>query len=209
MDKSNWVINLSKKPLQDAQRSLLEKGPKFAPTPSTIPYKENVAEVEAATKHLPAESREEIRTSTAAILHRAQLPSHKNITKEENKALQNLKKDTSRVIMKADKGNCFVVLDREDYDNKMESLLADRNTYELITSSPFRRIERNLNAMLLNLKRQQKLNDSTYFKLRSTDGTPPAIRGSIKHHKAGNPLRPIITCMGSPLYNTSKFLTSI
>ena len=156
---------------------------------------------------MPTESREETWTSTAAILLRSQLPSDKNITKEENKALQNLKKDTSRVIMKADKGNCFVVLDREDYENKMESLLADRNTYELITSSPFRRIERNLDAMLLNLKRQQKLND--YFKLRSTDYTPPAIRGSIKHHKVGNPLRPIITCMSSPLYNTSKFLTSI
>ena len=43
----------------------------------------------------------------------------------------------------------------------------------------------------------------------STDGTPPAIRGSIKHHKEGNPLRPIVTCIGSALYNTSKFLTDI
>ena len=108
------------------------------------------------------------------LLLKLRLPPNICLQNQEKKykALQNLKKDTSRVIMKADKGNCFVVLDREDYDNKMESLLADRNTYELITSSPFRRIERNLNAMLLNLKRQQKLNDSTYFKLRSTDGTP-------------------------------------
>ena len=37
-----------------------------------------------------------------------------------------------------------------------------------------------------------------------------AAPSNIKHHKAGNPLRPIITCMGSqPLHNTSKFLTSI
>ena len=46
-------------------------------------------------------------------------------------------------------------------------------------------------------------------KLHSTDDTPPAIRGSIKHHKEGNPLRPIVTCIGSALYNTSKFLTDI
>ncbi|KAJ7383933.1 hypothetical protein OS493_024618, partial [Desmophyllum pertusum] len=59
-----------------------------------------------------------IRTSTATILHRAQLPNHKNTTKEENKALRDLKKDTSRVIMKADKGNCFVVLDRDDYEQQ-------------------------------------------------------------------------------------------
>ena len=37
----------------------------------------------------------------------------------------------------------------------------------------------------------------------------PAIRGSIKHHKPGYPLRPIVSCIGSALYNTSKFLTDI
>ncbi|KAL9960202.1 hypothetical protein ACROYT_G033624 [Oculina patagonica] len=208
--KNNWVVNLSKKPLQPAERSLLEKGPKFAPTPSKIPaYKDFVAEVEAAITRLPDESKDQIRTSTAAILQRASLPNHNNITKEEKKALHDIKKDSSRVIMKADKGNCFVVMDRDEYDNKMESLLADRNTYEHITRSPFRRIERELNAILLNLKKQQKIDESTYFKLRSTDGIPPAIRGSTRHHKEGHPLRPIVTCIGSALYNTSKFLTNI
>ena len=111
--------------------------------------------------------------------------------------------------MKADKGNCFVVMDKSDYDNKMEALLNDRNTYELVSTAPFRRIERDLNAMLLSLKKQKKIDEPTYRKLHSTDGTPPAIRGSIKHHKEGNPLRPIVTCIGSALYNTSKFLTDI
>ena len=95
--------------------------------------------------------------------------------------------------MKADKGNCFVIMDRDEYENKLESLLADRNTYELITRSPFSWIERELNAILLKLKKQQKIDESTYVKLRSTNGIPPAIRGSIKHHKEGHPLRP--ACM--------------
>ena len=56
--------------------------------------------------------------------------------------------------MKADKGNCFVLMDRSDYDNKMETLLNDRNTYELVATAPFRRIERDLNAMLLSFKKQ-------------------------------------------------------
>ena len=63
--------------------------------------------------------------------------------------------------------------------------------------------------MLLSLKRRQKIDEPTYRELRSIDGTPPAIRGSVKHHKEGNPLRPIVTCVGSALYNTSKFLTDI
>ena len=63
--------------------------------------------------------------------------------------------------------------------------------------------------MLLSLKRRQKIDEPTYRKPHSNDGTPPAIRGSVKHHKEGNPLRPIVTCIGSALLNTSKFLTNI
>ena len=37
----------------------------------------------------------------------------------------------------------------------------------------------------------------------------PNLTNSVKHHKEGNPLRPIVTCIGSALYNTSKFLTDI
>lgn len=44
------------------------------------------------------------------------------------------------------------------------------------------------------------------MKLHSTDGLPPIIRGSIKHHK---PDRPILTSIISALYHTSKFLTDI
>ena len=117
-------------------------------------------------------------------------------------------KSTSRDQL-LQKAYCFVVMNRSDYDSKMEILLNDRSTYEVASISPFRRIERELNAMLLSLKRLQKINKPTYRKLHSTDGTPPAIRCSVKHHKEGNPLRPIVTCIGSALYNTSKFLTDI
>ncbi|XP_068671416.1 uncharacterized protein [Montipora foliosa] len=209
VDKSNWVVNLSKKPLTVSERSLLEKGPKFAPTPNQIPHKNIVAEVEAAIHHLPEESKNFIRNSTATILHKARPPSHKNLNADERKALQDLKKDETRILMKADKGNCFVVLDKSDYDSKMDSLLSDRTTYELVLKSPFKRIERELNKRLLVLKNHYKISDSTYRKLHSTDAIPPAIRGSIKHHKQGNPVRPIVSSIGSALYNTSKFLTDI
>ena len=74
---------------------------------------------------------------------------------------------------------------------------------------PFKRIERELNSHLLELKRQQKLDEQTYKKLHSTDGIRPAIRGSIKHHKPGKRLRPIVTCRNTALYNISKHLARI
>ena len=90
--------------------------------------------------------------------------------------------------MKADKRNCFVVMDKTDYDSKLQALLGDRDTYHLVCKSPFTKIEKELNNRLLDLKRKNKIDELTYCKLRSTDGSPPSIRGSIKHHKPGFPL---------------------
>ncbi len=88
----------------------------------------------------------------------------------------------------------------------MNNLLNDRNTYEKVSKPPFKTTERQLNKRLLQLKREQKLDENMHIKkLHSTDAIPP----SLKHHKPNNPLRPIGTCRHTALYNTSKFLTDI
>ena len=121
-------INLSKKELSKAERSLLEKGPKFAITPLTLPYKRIVAEVGAAIISLPDESKERVHTNVASALDRARLPTHKNISKEEKYALNTLTKDHSRLVLKADKWNCFVVMDKNYHERKMETILNDENS---------------------------------------------------------------------------------
>ena len=107
--------------------------------------------------------------------------------------------------MKADKGNCFVVMDRSEYNLKMQALHDDKTKNETVAKNPFGRVERELNSKLLSLKKEGKLDDRTYRRLHSTDGLPPTIRGSVKHHKEGHPLQPIVNGTGSALYNTSKY----
>ena len=60
INKENWVVNISKKPLSSVERSILEKGPKFAPTPRKVPTKDIVAEVEAAIVRLPEDTKENL-----------------------------------------------------------------------------------------------------------------------------------------------------
>jgi hypothetical protein len=110
------------------ERAIMEKGPQFAPTPSQIPHKDIVAEIEAAITNLSDESKDSVRTSAANLLRRCQLPNHKNTSTNERKAIDELKKDKTRLVTKADKGNCFVVMDRSDYDKKMQDLLDDQKT---------------------------------------------------------------------------------
>ena len=39
--------------------------------------------------------------------------------------MNELKKDTNRVILTADKGTCLVVMDKEEYINKAQDLLKE------------------------------------------------------------------------------------
>lgn len=54
------------------------------------------------------------------------LSPHRNITGQEWKALEALRKDKSVLVLKVDKGNVTVVLDQGDYQKKLTGLL----TYE-------------------------------------------------------------------------------
>lgn len=120
VDKSGWVVNLSKKPLTAAERFLLEKGLQLTPTPSQILYKNIVAEGKAAINSLPEESKDLILSSMATILHRIRPPTHKNLCTKERKALRDLKKYETKILMKADKEDCFVVLEKCGCESKTD-----------------------------------------------------------------------------------------
>ena len=46
-------------------------------------------------------------------------------------------------------------------------------------------------------------------KLKIHNSLPPKIYGLPKLHKANHPLRPIVSCIQSPFYNISKYLTDV
>ena len=48
-----------------------------------------------------------------------------NITQEERKAIEELRKDDTKMILTVDKGVSMVVLNRDDYHQKAEAILQD------------------------------------------------------------------------------------
>ena len=84
MDKTKWVVNISSRSLTKTEVEVLQKGPKFAPAPPNIPYKEIVANIEAGIKNLADDTKELVRNATASILDKAQLPANNvsNMKKE-------------------------------------------------------------------------------------------------------------------------------
>ena len=85
------------------------------------------------------------------------------------------------MILRADKGNATVVMDSEEYNQKLETMLSDKKTYELLKQDPAKSCETKLKNLLSSMK--DHLDEKTYRKLATTDGNTPRLYGVPKIHK--------------------------
>ena len=150
-----WVISLSSKPLTPAQRSVLAKGPNFVVSPRQPPNLEYITAIEAACTKLSQQDTEELRAKVNRVL-RSSHPSKPNLTKAQNLALRELKRDRYCIVLTADKGVAMVIMDRQDYINKANSLL-NQNTYRSIHRDPTNSIKNKLISILKRVKNQTGL----------------------------------------------------
>ena len=56
-----------------------------------------------------------------------------NLSKEEFTALQNLSKNKDLIIQKSDKGNSVVIVQRQDYLQKMNDVLSDQKKFSKVS----------------------------------------------------------------------------
>ena len=123
--QDKWVINLCKKELTLEETSLLQKGPKFAVTPATIPIKEYISTTTVAALQaceLNGVDCSSLYHDVSRILNTfTNKPTHTNITKSEHLALENLRKDKDCIIVTANKGVALVVMDKTEYITKCEA----------------------------------------------------------------------------------------
>ncbi|CAF3485527.1 unnamed protein product [Rotaria socialis] len=98
------------------------------------------------------------------------------MNKEETKLLKEIKSIQDIVIIQADKGGKIVIMNKNDYFNKIEEKLNDLNVYEQVTK----------------MLKQNKITDQNKYYLTSIDDLPK-IRGQPKLHKIDTPMR-IVTC---------------
>jgi hypothetical protein len=71
---------------------------------------------------------------------------------DEHKVLEELAKDKTMIITKADKGNAVVIQDREAYKNKIVELLNKDNKFKELTSDPTLIRERKLRELINSIK---------------------------------------------------------
>ena len=205
--KEKWVINISNTPLTAEQESLLAHGPNYAVIPRELPIAQYVAAIENACTKLEEGKAEEFRVQVKSAIQKIK-PPRSNLTRGEKKAISELKKDKSRMVLTADKGVALVVLNTEDYLKKAEDLLK-QNTYRALTSDPTMRLKNKMINLLKTIKSKGGLSEDLYRRLYPTGAGSPKFYGLPKIHKPGMPLRPIVSSIGGVTYHTSKEVARI
>ena len=96
-----------------------------------------------------------------------------NLNPTQCRPLTQLKQDTSRVVLTADKGVAMVIMDQEDYTNKVNTLLQDTSTYKLLKKVPTSSPKNKLITILKDIKQTGALNTTKYKQLYPTSAVPP------------------------------------
>ena len=217
------VTNLSNYSLSQAESYVLSHGLNFCIPNNNVSSETVFSEIEILLSQLDRLSPTSSRAYSALkakLLHLAHTSCGTPISqadlanfREHVHISKQLRNNKDIIITKPDKGSGVVILNRTDYINKMSVILDDTNTFTSLgpvdTHDKTKRNETKLQDYLLGLVKKKKLTNETYKVVRPTGSQRPRLYGLPKIHKAGTPLRPILSMIGSAQHELAKWLTTI
>ena len=114
-------------------------------------------------------------------------PPKPNLTKAQNLAIRELKRDKDCIVVTADKGVALVIKDRQDYITKANNLL-NQKTYKTVQQDPTNSIKNKLISILKRVKSQTGLSNQTY-KAMYPMGCIPQVLWPPKNPQARYPFK--------------------
>ncbi|XP_046585127.1 uncharacterized protein LOC124292119 [Haliotis rubra] len=127
-----------------------------------------------------------------------------NLTKEERRAITELRNDPDITITEADKGKAVVVM-----DSLVNNALSDNNTYKILDKDPTAKLERKHKKQLKTLHSNNEISDVIYNKRNPINSQQPYARATIKIHKSPVKTRILVCSRGSVYYDTAQFLSRL
>ena len=135
------------------------------------------------------------------IEHSSFLPSHRE-------ALLKLKRNPNLLILRPDKGSGVIIMDRDQYVSKMETILSDDTKFKK-DQRQFDETNKKDKAIISSLKKLRNegvLSPSEYKRLYPRGSTIPRLYGIPKTHKRDIPMRPILSMTNTSYELLSKWL---
>ena len=163
-----------------------------------------------ATTQLPTNERETYRKIVAYCLHTLQQNNNSNPTHDthpETRLMNSIKsklKKNNAMIAREDKGNSIVILPTQQYESTIQDFLHGNN-FITTTRDPTNTFQTEIKN---TIKQSKTLSPSdSKWKYINLNPSAPSIKGLIKLHKLGMPIRPVVNWCNAPAYNLSRLFT--
>lgn len=205
----DFVINESSVTFNNRELELLNYGLKFVPPTSKPPLVDIISDIEAGIKYnVPVDRQQKLRRDVERVIQESL--DGQSTSKKPERVQQTIKslKEKDVFFMKADKGNNIVILDKSDYENRMQDMIND---------GPYRQHEESIFDTLkeLNKKVADAVRDYCAVtgeqpsSLKSTNPHLARLYGLPKVHKTGaarRKMRPICSNVNYPTQKISDYL---
>ena len=124
--------------------------------------------------------------------------------------IKNLRKDL--VILKPDKGNGIVLLNKTDYHKAIDDMFSDTSKFTKVNADPSVTRMESLQSYLRKLLKREEISQEEYDMMRPQNAKPARAHLLPKIHKSFQTLpkfRPIIDTTGTSHYRVGKYLSAL
>ena len=211
------VLNLTGKDMPENHQDLLNLGPNFVPALKHVPVLDIVTSTEKVALQIERNESdngscvkaESLRHSVSNILMKcAKKKLTSNLSKDQENALTDLKKEDSVKVVPFDKGVGFAVLQKESMFEKISEHVKDA---KVVTKDPTKPLLSKFQREVSRLKKEDKIDKQLFYSMYPSDATPPRLYGFVKAHKPSKdfPMRPVVSTVGTVFYGSSKYLVDL
>ena len=97
-------------------------------------------------------------------------------------------------------------MNRTEYKAKLDQIFSDSTKFNILTKNPIKELKTRVNKLI---KTANSNSEPRIFQPIVDEFKPGYIYGTVKTHKTGFPLRPIISQIPTPIYSTAKILNKL
>ena len=121
-----------------------------------------------------------------------------NITNKEEKALKSILMDDTIIIRPADKGSGIVVMDTEKYVSGLEKEVEGSKSYVRASDGKYEEAEKLVKRTVSRMHKKGHITSDMRRYMIPKTAKPGRLKGNPKLHKKGNPMRTIVSGIGTP-----------
>ncbi|KAK4877055.1 hypothetical protein RN001_009561 [Aquatica leii] len=204
-------MNFSNITFTSNEISFLEKSLKFSPSigQNSKYFNTFKASLENIFSKFPQSFKDTINTQNLIPSNFTSLKQHFNLEHallvksiQEKLIINNL------ILTKADKGNCTVILKKDEYIEKTSNFLKSPD-FLLLSDSPLNKFVNSTKDYISSTNDSLKYFNLHSYNLRISNPRIPTLHSLPKIHKLNLPIRPIVNFIGCPTYPITKFLANL